>query len=236
MVYFGTGKYFELGDGSPTGQTTQSFYGVWDQNPSGAAPFGRSTLQQQQEITKEVSQGFDTNGDGTKDVTYNLRITEKNPVDYAGGKLGWYMDLVDPDDNQNHGEKQVTDSVLRNGRIIFTTLIPSVDPCDFGGTGWLMELDAETGGQPEFPAFDLNGDGLFNQSDYVDLDGDGVGDVPPSGKQSGEGIIAKPGVIADPDDDKEYKYASGSTGNIERTVENAPPGYAGRTSWRELKQ
>lgn len=235
MVYFGTGKYFETGDSSATAQTTQSFYGVWDQNPSAAAPFGRSKLQSQK-ITQEVSRGFDTNKDGINDAFYNLRVTEKNPVDYPGGKLGWYMDLVDPISNQNRGERQVTDSILRNGRIIFTTLIPSTDPCDFGGTGWLMELNAETGGQPDFAVFDLNGDGLFNQSDYVDLDGDGVGDVPASGKQSGEGIIAKPGIIADPDDDKEYKLSTGSTGNIERTVENAPPGYVGRTSWRELKQ
>ncbi|MGH8625152.1 MAG: pilus assembly protein [Gammaproteobacteria bacterium] len=235
MVYFGTGKYFESGDATPTGQTTQSFYGIWDQNPSAAAPFGRSKLQEQK-ILKEVPQTFGG-------ASYELRVTEKNPVDYAGGKLGWYMDLFNQEggNTNNFGEKQVTDSILRNDRIIFTTLIPSVDPCDFGGTGWLMELDAGTGGQLSFSPFDLNLDGLFDQYDYVDvdLDGDGVKEkVPASGKKSKEGIIAQPGVVAGTgkDDDKEYKFSSGSTGNIERTVENAGPGYAGRTSWRELKQ
>jgi len=239
LVYFGTGKYFESGDASPTGQTNQSFYGIWDKNQTTLAAFDRGKLVDR-EILEEVVQGFDSNGDGTNDSTYELRVTEKDsddPIDWSTD-LGWYMDLVDPDDSQNHGEKQVTDSILRNGRIIFTTLIPSEDPCDFGGTGWLMELGAETGGPLEDAPFDLNGDGLFNQEDYVDLDGDGVGDVPPSGKKSTEGIIARPGVGAGTgtDDDKEYKFSSGSTGNIERTVENAGAGYTGRTSWRELKQ
>jgi len=242
MVYFGTGKYFESGDASPTGQTTQSFYGIWDKNQSTLTAFGRGELVERA-ILQEVVQGFDSNGDGTNDSTYELRVTEKDSDDAIdwGTDLGWYMDLFNQEggNTNNFGEKQVTDSILRNGRIIFTTLIPSEDPCDFGGTGWLMEIDAETGGRLEDLApFDLNGDGLFNQDDYVDLDGDGVGDVPPSGKKSKEGIIAKPGVVAGTgtDDDKEYKFASGSTGNIEQTIESVDPGYAGRTSWRELKQ
>lgn len=97
-----------------------------------------------------------------------------------------------------------------------------------------MEIDAATGGRLDEAPFDLNGDGIFDEADYVDLDGDGVNDVPASGIGSREGIIARPGVIAD--GDIEYKFSSGSTGQIQRTVENAGLGYTGRTSWRELTQ
>ncbi|MGH8653061.1 MAG: PilC/PilY family type IV pilus protein [Gammaproteobacteria bacterium] len=240
LVYFGTGKYFESGDASPTGQTTQSFYGIWDKNATSFTAFGRDKLVEQV-ILKEVSETFDG-------FSYDLRVATKKTVNWTS-KLGWYMDLVNkgvtPLDNK--GEKQVTESILRNGRIVFTTLVPSVDPCDFGGTGWLMELDAATGGQLDEPLFDLDQDGKFNQDDYVqqtitaDFDGDGTVEkrvVPPSGKRCKEGICARPGVVAGTgkDDDKEYKFSSGSTGNIERTVENAGAGYAERISWRELKQ
>ena len=50
------------------------------------------------------------------------------------------MDLVSPSGFQ--GERVIANPLLRNGRVIFTTLIPDQDPCGFGGDSWLMELDA----------------------------------------------------------------------------------------------
>ncbi len=250
MVYFGTGKYIEGPDidAKPTGQTTQTFYGVWDENQSSpSTTFGRTNLLQQQ-ILKEVSQGFDTNGDDTDDDFFDLRVTSDNPINWDTPALhkGWYMDLINTGESplDNEGERQVTDSILRDGRIIFTTLIPSADPCDFGGTGWLMEIDARDGSRLEFSPFDLNADGTFDGKDHVtlavDIDGDGDLDpVPPGGKKSKVGIPPTPGVVSDSSDPnkppKELKYTSGSTGKIEVTTENPGSGNVGRRSWRELQ-
>ncbi|RMG35293.1 MAG: pilus assembly protein PilY [Gammaproteobacteria bacterium] len=236
LIYFGTGKYIEVGDNSTTGQTTQTFYAVWDQdtgNTSASSELDRSDLLQQ-EILAETTYG-----------NYEYRLTSDNTPTWdnpdvsgidSNTVVGWYMDLILGSDNQ--GERQVTDPILRSGRIIFTTLLPSDDPCSFGGTGWLMELDAKTGGRLGFTPFDTNSDGSFNSSDYVDFDttGDGTNDTnaPTSGKKSKVGILPSPAILADKLNAKEHKYESGSTGEIERTVENPGASDYGRKSWIQL--
>ncbi len=218
MVLFGTGKYMEPSDrivpGSPQVQT---FYGIHDEGSRVTG--GRSALKQQKVVVVVSEFGFD------------LRLT----TNYAPGPAdhGWFMDLP------TAGERQVSRPVLRDGRIIFTTLIPNTDTCSYGGTSWLMELDAITGSRLKETPFDLNGDGLFNAGDWVtgtgDFDGDGTPEtikIPVSGKKSKEGIIKTPAIIGA--GEKEYKYASGTTGNVEITVEPGSGG-AGRQSWRQLQ-
>lgn len=102
-----------------------------------------------------------------------------------------------------------------------------------------MELDAYSGGQLPFSPFDLDGNGKFDSDDYInvgDIDGDNNDDyVPASGKKSTVGIIPTPGIVTSADGGTEYKYESGSTGNIEITVENPGGGSHGRKSWRYLE-
>ena len=218
MVLFGTGKYMELSDRTvPPSPQVQTFYGIHDEGSRVTG--GRSALKEQK-VVVEVT-----------DFGYDLRLTtqyEPDPADH-----GWFIDLP------TAGERQVSRPVLRGGRIIFTTLIPSTDTCSYGGTSWLMELDAITGGRLKETPFDLNGDGLFNSGDWVtgtgDFDGDGTPEtvkIPVSGKKSKEGIIKTPAIIGA--GEKEYKYASGTTGNVEITVEPGGGG-AGRQSWRQLQ-
>ena len=118
MVYFGTGKYLETSDNNITGATTQTFYGIREMG-AGGLPLGltRTNDLQQQSVTSEVVVNGKT-----------LRVTTDNSLN---GKKGWYLDLP------TTGERQVSDSVLRNGRIIFTTLIPDSQICSFGGTSFL---------------------------------------------------------------------------------------------------
>ncbi len=237
MVYFGTGKYIETADNSPTGQNTQTFYGIWDKNPPPLAAITRAHLLKQQIIHQSTVHG------------YNVRVTTANNIiwhDTTGNPtgspptthLGWYMDLLNTQggNTNNGGERQVSNPILRNGRIIFPTLVPTaiVNACDFGGSGWLMELDAASGARLSFSPFDLNNDGKFDDQDYADTDGDGVGDTQVSGKESSVGIIPTPGIAAGPDP-SEYKFTSGSTGEIETTSENAGGKDLGRQNWRQLR-
>ncbi len=236
LIYFGTGKYLELGDNQTTGETTQTFYAVWDQNASTSTPpFDRTSLQQQR-ILKEVS----VSGYEYRITTGNTVVWDDEKVNGVAGKMGWYLDLVNTEggNTSNYGERQVTDPILRGDRIIFTTLLPSVNACEFGGSGWLMELDARTGVLLPYSPFDVNSDGVFSSADYInagDLNGDGTSDtVPASGKKSKVGILPTPAILTDQPNRREFKYESGSTGNIEVTKENPGLGDAGRKSWIEL--
>lgn len=235
LVLFGTGKYFEVGDNKSDNEVTQSFYAIWDKAAATLTPFGRDDLQPRI-ITDEVL----FRGD-------NYRVTS---ADAPGTEFnwnlvsGWFIDLLSPDAASNFGERQVSNPIVRNGRIIFTTLIPSIDPCRDGGTGWLMEVDLFTGARLQYSAFDTNEDGSFDSADFVciencEVDAEGNPDpdrvdLPASGKQSTVGIIPTPSIAAEAGGQREYKYTSGSSGEIEVTVENPGPGFEGRQSWREL--
>lgn len=236
MIYFGTGQYYAVGDNIVgTNPPVQSFYGIWDKypNPSRIST-GRSALQAQQ-IIAEVSRtvtldnGTPTNTNDDQQITYNLRGVTATTIDWATTtKRGWVLDLVSPG-NVKRGERVVSAPRLRNGRVIFTTLIPSVDPCDAGGTSWLMEIDALSGGRLEEAVFDLDGNRLFNQGDYIQVDGQWI---PASGMQSRQGIIKTPAITSA--GEVEYKYAGGSMGGIEVVTERGGD-RNGRQSWRQLR-
>jgi type IV pilus assembly protein PilY1 len=235
VVFFGTGKFFEVDDEIvPANPPIHTFYGIWDKG----ARVTRADLQSQS-IDWQGSATFEQ-PDGT-DVTQSLRVVSENTVDYTS-KLGWYLDLLNPNlGGTGEGERVISRALFRSARdplqpdrIIFTSMIPAPDPCKFGGDGWLMELDAISGARLGDAVFDLNGDGEFDEADFVEID-DGKGGkvlVPPSGIQSEEGIINTPGVIED--DDREYKFASGSSGGIQRVVERSGD-TVGRKGWWQLR-
>jgi type IV pilus assembly protein PilY1 len=230
-VLFGTGKYLETGDNSSTAVNT--FYGIYDRNSSPIVDTDRvsdRSVLQQQTITNELSIDFDGAGAGGGPLeAVDLRVTSNNAVDTTT-KRGWYMDLTSPVSGAQ-GEKSVSNPLVRNGHLIFTTLIPSSDPCSDGGTSWLMELDALSGKRLTESPFDLNGDGIFSEADYVTLP-DGT-KVPAGGLKSTEGILPTPGVLSSKD--KEFKYTPGTSGEIQVTVENPGKSGTGRQSWRQVR-
>jgi type IV pilus assembly protein PilY1 len=221
LVYFGTGRYFASGDNTLAG-VSNTFYAIrdyGDKGVSGVLPptVGRASLLQQSVISEQAV----TVGQAVQPV----RVT----TDFANDASykGWYLDLPAT------GERQVSTPLLRAGRVIFTTLIPNTDPCSFGGTSWLMELDALSGSRLASSPFDLNRDFEFNADDFVVImvEEEEVA-VPVSGRQSLEGIIKTPGIITD--GSIEYKFASGSSGGIDTTIESAGE-QRGRQSWRQIQ-
>jgi len=248
LVFFGTGKYFEAGDGAANRKN--SFYGIWDDfSANSPAPVsgGRSSLLHQV-ITHEtyddasgVSQLSD--GDPANDIPnpfpWDLRVTTENSIDWQTHK-GWYLDLESPLPFRGwEGERVVSSPLLLEARIVFSTVIPSLDACKSGGESWLMELSSVDGARLSVTPFDLNGDEVFSHEDYVEiwgLDADGVTPkkikIPVSGKRSKVGIIKTPAVVKTKE--KEFKYTSGSSGDIERTLESRSY-REGRQSWRQVR-
>lgn len=215
LIVFGTGKYFEVGDNGST--AVQSLYGVWDKGAR-IVQTNRSTLERQTILAEPSASGL------------TWRVVSKNPINW-GSRLGWYVDLVAPPypPGTAQGERVVSMPILRNGRAILTTLIPSSDPCQYGGTSWIMEVDMVTGGRLDYSVFDVNNDTQFSDADNVSV---AIGLVPVSGIQSSVGIIKTPGIISA--GEVEYKYAGGSSGGIMNVREKGASD-GGRQSWRQLR-
>ena len=206
IVYVGTGKYFELSDTIvPENPQIQDFYGIRD---SGAALTGRDKLLSQ---TIEF-EGFATTKDGST-TSNKIRVVSNNGAD-SPPDYGWHLGLLPPD-NSATGERVVSGPVLRNGRIIFATIIPSNNICGFGGSSFLMELDAINGGRIADPVLDINNDGKV---DYLDVVSVNNNDLPVSGIGTDE-MIKTPGIIGA--GELEYKYTSGSSGSIGVVTESA---------------
>jgi type IV pilus assembly protein PilY1 len=217
MVYFGTGKYLENEDNIvPNTPQIQSFYGIKDDYSKNGKPVDKGDLLEQTIDYEQSGQAVD------------YRLTSENAM--GNNDDGWYLDLAPPPDNDaGIGERVIANPVLRYDRIIFTTAIPSSDPCDYGGSGWLMELSALYGSRLSYAVIDVNGDGLINDLDVIN---DGNDDYFVSGKRL-DGI-GEPGAIIGAGD-KEYKYISTSTGTINVTTEAGGGSQFARQSWRRLQ-
>ena len=228
IVLFGTGKYLEQADNVSLDGGVQSFYAIWDKGSAPSPALNRNNLQQQSILVEST---FTFTGPDDETITEQLRVTTNDIVNWDN-KRGWYLDLVSP--HGFEGERQVTNSVVRNGRLIFTTMIPSdtSDPCAPAGTSWIMEMNATTGSRLTYSPFDLNRDDTFSSADYVsvNIDGETV-KVPTTGRKMEGGHAQTPTVVAS--EDKEFKYVSTSEG-LETIVENPGKSLTGRQSWREL--
>jgi len=231
MVYFGTGKYLESTDLSD--MSKQSLYGIWDKNDGITTVSGRSALLQQ----TILYEGTYTLQDGTTSSS-SLRVTSTN--DYSSSppttQLGWYMDLTSPVSGAQ-GERVVDQPTLRNGRIIFITIIPTTNPCNGGGGSWVMEMNALNGSQLTQSPFDLNNDGRFDSNEYVQVTINGTAQwVPVSGVNSAQ-LLTTPAIAVDTTStpNTETKFMSGSSGAIVTVTENPGSSASGRQSWRQMK-
>lgn len=239
MVYFGTGKYLESADNLSTGQNTQSVFGIWDDGSNGKT---RANLNLLTQSFYEKSVKDDDDSDDIKKPEGTFRIVSNNPI-YWKDQLnasnsvvhakhgGWVMDLID--NSNNHGERSVSNAILRDGRLTITTLIPSSDPCKAGGSGWVMTVDAVDGSRLDFTAIDANEDGDFGTDDLIDTDGDGEGDTYASAVLNTEGIPTTPAQV---DSDNSTLNVVGRTdGSIEVFESPLDALVNKRLFWRELK-
>lgn len=241
MVYFGTGKYFEDSDNDILNTKTQSFYGIWDKCPLGGSATLCSSTVPKSTLVKQTIMAELTS-------PANIRVTSPNTVDYST-KNGWHMDFEDPNSTitpkANKGERIVSASLLRGGRIIFVTLIPTPDTttkdvCIAGSKSesWLMEMDALSGARLKTPALDINGSGTVTDEDTVSVMVDGVAtDVPASGVKMKGGSTKTPAVINNPGSD-ELKFTGSSSGakpeKIAETPSSTSTSGSERQSWRQL--
>jgi len=199
LVFFGTGQYIVAGDKSDT--STQTMYGIWDNGQAASKyPLTRSNLVAQ---TLQASS------------TASLRVQTDNPVDYAS-MFGWMFDFPTP------SERLVVDPKIRGDYVFFNSLIPDAGVCNSQGYGWLYALKLVNGGRPDTPVFDINNDGVVNDSDKL---GDSPGGVKLDGIPAGSNFLG------------DNMYTPDDEGHIDIRRVDAGIGIdSGRLSWREVRK
>ncbi|MDG9922192.1 MULTISPECIES: PilC/PilY family type IV pilus protein [unclassified Pseudomonas] len=227
MVYVGTGRYMGVTDKQDS--TVQAMYAVQDKYLDGT-PFSSSTTLSdlvEQTIIYEVDNAPLVGGTS---AGFAIRVTSANEVDYAT-KMGWFIRLKPPAPAGGLGERVNASAVVRHGRLIFTTLIPPVDTCEFGGSGWLMEMDAVSGKRFNDSVLDLNEDGQIDERDMYKLSNDEKYSI---GGRKFDELIRPPAFVGF--GDKEGKYISGSSGGLTKVWEKGGATLVrGRLSWQQLE-
>jgi type IV pilus assembly protein PilY1 len=218
MVLFGTGRLNTEDDKSDT--AVQTFYGIWDR--------GDTNLTHSLNL---VAQEFVFEDENTRITNPSLEVNYKS----SSPEYGWYIDLLT--DTDPIGERVVSDAVVRDDMIFFNTVIPTEDPCEYGGTGWMMSVRIENGGSSMSPVVDQNDDGLFNNEDTseVTLAGDSEKtDVGLSGKkvEDDEGLPGGPAIIGDKLFTRGSKEGEEPKDTALAPVTGSTP--VGRLSWEQL--
>lgn len=214
IIFFGTGKYFEVGDNSYSGLSVpqvDSFYGVHDDGAS--LNLTRTNLKKQE---------FSMSANGN-------RISSQYAVSYTGSEKGWYIDLLDGSGGKR-GERVTSTPLISGGRIIFASIIPSAGAtCGGEGSSYLTELDALTGGMLNEKVLDTNNDGKIDSSDAK------VSSI------KMEGLISDPSIVAGQNYDHKIIGSTSAGGSVQIKTEskvaagdeNGIP--KGRVSWQQLQ-
>jgi len=246
LVTFGTGRYIDTVDialpppppaiDPNPNNSPQSFYGVWDNLINGTVAL--DSLQQQSFVDVKTgvsgndfrlsTHAVDPPTDGT--ISGDNVITKAS---YLSTKRGWYVNLP------TTGERVVSDSSIRGGRVIFSSIIPdSSSACAFGGIGWVLEVDVITGNRFDTVTFDTNGDNSLTADDLLKYPGSPDKNLNSSGRRTGLG--AAPAFMSNKDEKDgvtpvEDKYINTVEGIIVRVRETAGRGGMARVMWREVK-
>jgi len=235
VVYFGTGKFFEVGDQGAVSDV-QSLYGILDEcmektsgqcgSASGAAKILRSQLLEQ-EIIYEGAETF-TNSDTGVSYSEDVRVVTNEKVTTSHD--GFYLDLLSPA-NGKEGERYIQQPRVWFDRVQYVTLLPDPDPCSSGSMAWVMELNPFYGGRTKFSPFDLNRDNSFDDDEFVNVSGE---DVPVSGRRTPGGPSAggSPEVQGQ---DGCYRYYTPPGQTVPVREEVPCIASPGRRSWRQLR-
>lgn len=127
-VFFGTGRYFAVGDNQVSSATqVQSLYGILD---TGTAVSGRGALAARRILSESTT-------------SPKTRALEQGTVNYITQR-GWYVDLQ-VQNGAVKGERFIGFPRVEGGQVYFAAFEPIGDACTPGGVNWLYGLDALTG-------------------------------------------------------------------------------------------
>jgi type IV pilus assembly protein PilY1 len=160
IVVFGTGRYITEGDTNSMNQ--QTIYGIWDwQNDERNNEFFFGAFTKERELSnakklpedyrkiKLLEQKIETGytSDGYRVVTDNpiTWYPEKISDNDESSHVGWYFDLP------TQHERIIDNPMIREGKVILISLIPSTSKCGIKSHSSMYILDACNGGRLSEP-------------------------------------------------------------------------------------
>jgi len=231
LVCFGTGIYLSGEDREDT--SPQTIYGIWDFGDdtdegeylgsftrTGSPPFSNSSLAETVTLLEQVQVDWrSVNGKNLRTLSNNSAEWETaDDLDGVGNPdpvkhVGWFFDLP------GQGERVIDEVMIRDGKLIAISFTEGTWMCGAGGTSIVHELDACTGARLVKAQFDINGDGLIDERDLINLgDTENPNWVVPTGIQQ-RGRVHPPAILRQ--EGFEVKYFSSSFGSIESLRERA---------------
>ncbi len=143
LVFFGTGQYVtEFDKGT---DDKQSFYAIWDAGDI-TSGLDKSNLTSRKIVNEEIG------GIATGNRTIEGKLVNYSESDSL---YGWYYEYL-PDEQ----ERVVLNPLLFGDILLFQTLIPQEGICNaVAGSGYIMAVDALTGGNPSIDLFGTTADG-----------------------------------------------------------------------------
>lgn len=154
-VFVGTGRYLNEADTKNT--SVQTWYGLID---AGESIGSRSSLVQRRILS---SGDIDEREVKTIETGSAADLVDKN---------GWYIDFVSS--GVGEGERMISPNFFYGTVLFGLTLTPEVtDACNPTGRGMLWGINPFTGARASRPIFDVDGDGMFDET----LGGDPVSGI-----------------------------------------------------------
>jgi Tfp pilus tip-associated adhesin PilY1 len=148
-LYFGTGRYYYSGDDSST-TTTQALYGVKEpcyststRTIGSLAPVAGGTVNHidgtcTDAVPTSSSYLINQSGDTSTSPSTTLSKTAS----------GWYVNL-DAAGSNTLSERMISDPTASSaGTVYFTTFVPTLNPCSYGGSTYVWALNYSTGAAP----------------------------------------------------------------------------------------
>jgi type IV pilus assembly protein PilY1 len=130
MVFLGTGQMLGIPDLATT--TTQSVYGIYDNNSVPSTPILRAGLVQQTLTAATITLTAGGTLAGRTDSANTVNLLQKS---------GWYVDL-----SLAAGERVVSDPQVDSGAVVVTSVQPAGTTCTGGDYSWLNLFNYATGG------------------------------------------------------------------------------------------
>ncbi|MCP3892118.1 MAG: hypothetical protein GY702_25090 [Desulfobulbaceae bacterium] len=103
--------------------------------------------------------------------------------------VGWYFDLP------ANGERVVRDMTIINGKLVYTSSVPTDSPCESGGRSSHWSVDVCSGGRTNTPFLDLNDDGVINSKDYINIGTEANPIWAPTSSIQVDGLAPSPTIV-----------------------------------------
>ena len=253
MVIVGTGSFLTQDDANSS--DIQSIYGIWDRpeddNPATAESNTKSDRLVQQFITNVA--------DDSGNRAQTRRILTRNDVTLVAdgdepGTYGWYIDLdmeraatttsgnTNPDGSglappspQFPGEKAIRRLLFRDGALITTTVLPSVDEfsCSGARPGAVLVMSAFTGGDFEQAIIDFNTDTYVDEQDLVTVDGQAYSAGLLFNQEDLDGALVDLSTLGG-ESGTDFLFVTGGDDTVPYRIKNFADGRTGRLSWLEV--